>query len=292
MHPEPEPQGTTASYAQTLLLTTAAMVCFSANSVLCRLALAPGLVDAATFTSLRILSAATLLGCIVWVQKRRLPRSSCANIRSILALLAYFLFFSYAYLRLDAGSGALILIGAVQVTMLGYGFWRGERLSGLQWAGLTVALLGFVYLVLPGLNAPDPLGAVLMAISGAAWGCFSLSARGSSDPIETNAANLFGCLLPAVLLSVLTRHDLSVTGTGILIALASGGIATALGYVLWYLALRGLAATHAAVVQLSMPALVALGGVAVLSEPLTLRVLVSSALMLGGIGLLLAPTPR
>jgi drug/metabolite transporter (DMT)-like permease len=269
------------------MLTAAAMLCFAANSLLCRLALAPGLVDAATFTSLRVVSAAAILGVVIWLQQRRLPRLDRANPLSIASLFAYFIFFSFAYVRLDAGSGALILIGAVQLTMFSVAFWEGERFAVAQWAGLTVALLGFVYLVLPGASAPDPLGAVLMGISGIAWGCFSLLARSASDPVETNAANLVGCLLPAAAVSLLAVHDFEATASGALIAIVSGGVATGLGYIVWYLALRGLPATHAATVQLSMPALVALGGVLLLSEPITMRVIVASAMMLGGIGLVL-----
>jgi drug/metabolite transporter (DMT)-like permease len=269
------------------MLTAAAMLCFAANSLLCRLALGPRLLDAATFTTLRVVSAAVVLCLMVWLQRRSLPRLDRVNPPSIVALFAYFIFFSFAYLRLDAGSGALILILAVQLTMFSVALWEGERFSGLQWTGLAVALMGFVYLVLPGVTAPDPLGAVLMAISGIAWGCFSLLARGVGDPVEANASNLIGCLLPAALVSLLNAHDFEATATGAIIAMASGGIATGLGYIVWYLALRGLPATHAATVQLSMPALVALGGVALLSEPITMRVLVASALMLGGIGLVL-----
>jgi drug/metabolite transporter (DMT)-like permease len=259
------------------------------------LALAPRLVDAATFTTLRVVSAAAVLCLVVGLQRRRLPRLAQANPLSIATLLAYFIFFPFAYLRLDAGSGALILIGAVQLTMFSVAFWDGERFSGAQWAGLAVALLGFVYLVLPGASAPDLLGAVLMAASGIAWGCFSLLARGADDSVETNASNLIGCLLPAAAVNLLAAHHFEVSTTGVLLGIASGGIATGLGYIVWYLALRGLPATHAATVQLSMPALVALGGVALLSEPITMRVLVASALMLGGIGLVLrrdAGSPR
>lgn len=273
---------------RTLTLTAAAMLCFAANSVLCRLALAPGLVDAATFTSVRVASAAAMLCIVIRLQQRRLPRIDRANPLSVASLFAYFISFSFAYVRLDAGSGALILIGAVQLTMFSVAFWEGERFAAAQWAGLTVALLGFVYLVLPGASAPDPLGAVLMGISGIAWGCFSLLARGPSDPVETNAANLVGCLLPAAAVSLLAVHDFEATAGGVLIAIVSGGGATGLGYIVWYLALRGLPATHAATAQLSMPALVALGGVLLLSEPITMRVIVASAMMLGGIGLVLA----
>lgn len=274
------------------MLTAAAMFCFAANSLLCRLALAPERVDAATFTTLRVVSATAMLCLMVWLQRRRFPRLDRVNPLSIVSLFAYFIFFSFAYLRLDADSGALILIGAVQLTMFSVAFWEGERFSGSQWAGLAVALLGFVYLVLPGASAPDPLGAVLMAASGIAWGCFSLLARGADDPAETNASNLIGCLLPAAAVSLLAAHHFEVSTTGVLVAIASGGIATGLGFVVWYLALRGLPATHAATVQLSMPALVALGGVVMLSEPITMRVLVASALMLGGIGLILRRDSR
>jgi drug/metabolite transporter (DMT)-like permease len=278
------PDGT-AIPRRTLMLTVAAMFCFAANSLLCRLALAPKLIDAATFTTLRVVSGAAMLCLVICLQRRSFPRLDRANPRSVAFLFAYFVFFSFAYVRLDAGSGALILIGAVQLTMFSVAFWEGERFSALQWIGLSVALLGFVYLVLPGAHAADSLGAVLMTISGIAWGCFSLVARGASDPVETNAANLIACVLPATVISLLAAHDLEATAAGMILAITSGGIATGIGYVVWYFALRGLPATHAATVQLSIPALVAFGGVGLLSEPLTIRVLVASAMMLGGIGL-------
>jgi len=285
MQREPTPAQTNGISPRVLMLASTAMVCFAANSLLCRLALGPGLADAATFTTLRVLSAAIVLCLLVWLQRRRFPRLDRANPLSVVSLFAYFIFFSFAYLRLDAGSGALILIGAVQLTMFCVAFWEGERFSASQWAGLATAILGFIYLVLPGISAPDPLGAMLMAISGIAWGCFSLLARGASDPIETNASNFVGCLLPATVVSLLAANHFEATATGVLAAIASGSIATGLGYIVWYLALRGLPATLAATVQLSMPALVALGGVTLLSEPLTMRVLAASAMMLGGIGL-------
>jgi drug/metabolite transporter (DMT)-like permease len=267
------------------MLAAAAMFCFAANSLLCRFALAPRLIDAATFTTIRVASAAAMLWLIFWIQRRSFPRINRANPFSILSLFAYFIFFSFAYLRLDAGSGALMLIGAVQLTMFSAAFLEGERFSGLQWIGLVMSLSGFLYLVLPGASAPDPLGAVLMALAGIAWGCFSLLARGTDDPVEANATNLIGCLLPAAAVSLVAVHHFEATGTGVAAAIGSGGIATGLGYIVWYLALRGLPAAHAATVQLSMPAIVALGGVGLLSEPLTLRVLVGSAFLLGGIGL-------
>src|SRR5262245_9286971 len=287
MQQGPAPAPTAGIPLRTVVLTATAMLCFAANSLLCRLALAPRLVDAATFTTLRVGSGATILCFVVWLQRRSLPRIKRTDLLSVASLFAYFVFFSFAYLRLDAGSGALVLIGAVQLTMFSVAFCEGERFSAWQWSGLAVALSGFVYLVLPGASAPDPLGAVLMGISGIAWGCFSLLARGADDPVEANASNLIGCLPPVAVVNPLAARHFEASMVGVLVAIVSGAIATGLGYVVWYLALRRMPATHAATVQLSMPALVALGGVTLLSEPITMRVLVASAMMLGGIGLVL-----
>ena len=263
------------------------MVCFAANSILCRLALAPGLLDAATFTTLRVLSAAAMLSLVVWLQRRQLPRLAQASPLSIAALFGYLVSFSFAYMRLDAGSGALILIGAVQLSMFSIAFYEGERFTAVQWSGLGMALFGFVYLVLPGVSAPDPFGAILMAISGVAWGSFSLLARGTDHPVEVNASNLLCCLLPAILVNLSVAHEFKATAIGFMLAILSGAIATGFGYIVWYLALRQLPAARAATVQLSMPALVALGGTAFLSEPLTMRLLIASAAMLSGIALVL-----
>lgn len=270
-----------------IVLTAAAMVCFAANSIVCRLALASALIDAATFTTVRVISAAAMLSLVTVLQRRKPPRMTGVNLFSVTALFGYLAFFSFAYTRLDAGSGALILIGAVEITMMTIAFREGERFTGSQWAGLTIAVLGFVYLVRPGAGAPDALGAVLMTICGVSWGFFSLLARGAHDPLQANAGNFLCCLLPAVIVNLLGIHQIEVTSTGAGLAAASGAIATGLGYVIWYLVLRDLPAAHAATVQLSMPALVALGGVAFLSEPLTVRLLAASAAMLGGVALVL-----
>jgi drug/metabolite transporter (DMT)-like permease len=267
--------------------TAAAMVCFAANSILCRLALAPNRIDAATFTTVRVVSAAAMLSLVIALRRRQFPRMTRVNPFSATALFGYLAFFSFAYTQLDAGSGALILIGAVEFTMLTIAFREGERFTRTQWAGLIVAVLGFVYLVLPGAGAPDALGAVLMIISGVSWGLFSLLARGAHDPLEANAANFLCCLLPAVLVNLVGMHQIEVTSAGLALAAASGAIATGLGYLVWYLALRHLPAAHAATVQLSMPALVALGGIIFLAEPLTARLVAASVAMLGGVALVL-----
>lgn len=277
---------------RTLFLTSIAMLCFAANSLLCRLALAPPLIDAASFTALRAISAALMLTLVVWLRRRHLPRLSYADPRSVAALFAYLVFFSFAYLQLSAGTGALILFGAVQFTMFTVAFREGERFSLLSWGGLAVAIGGLVYLVLPGVTAPDPLAAVFMALSGAAWGFFSLLARGAGHPVEANAANFLGCAALALPLVLFFAADLHGTPGGFALAIGSGAVTSGLGYVIWYLALRDLPASRAATVQLSVPAIAALGGVLLLAEPLTLRLLMASAAMLGGIAVVLAQRSR
>jgi drug/metabolite transporter (DMT)-like permease len=274
--------------SRAILLTAVAMLCFAANSILCRLALASALIDAASFTTVRVLSGGAMLSAIAYLLRGQLPRLAQVSLASALALLGYLIFFSFAYARLDAGSGALILIGAVQITMFGIAFVEGERFLLSQWAGLGLALFGFVYLVLPGVSAPAPFGAILMALSGISWGCFTVLARDGRDPIEANAGNFLVCLLPAMIVNLLFGNPFGTTVSGLLLAATSGAIATGFGYVVWYFAIRDLPVTQAATVQLSMPALVSLGGAAFLAEPITTRLLVASAAMLGGIALVLA----
>ena len=277
---------------RTLLLTSIAMLCFAANSLLCRLALAPDLIDAASFTSVRVAAACAMLILVVWLKVRRLPRLKDAKPRSIAALFGYLVFFSFAYVRLDAGSGALILFGAVQLTMFAIALREGEPFPPLAWLGLAIAVAGLVWLLLPGASAPDPLGALLMALSGVCWGLFSLLARGASDPVENNATNFLGCLPPVLALNLAFAGETHVSPQGLALAVTSGAIASGLGYVIWYVALSGLPATRAATVQLSVPAIAAIGGVIFLSEPVTLRLVIASAAMLGGIAIVLAQRSR
>jgi len=272
---------------RTFALTSVAMLCFAANSLLCRLALAPKLIDPATFTSVRVLSAAALLTVWVLLRRRHLPRRAYASARSIAALVGYMAFFSFGYTHLSAGTGALVLIGGVQLTMLTVAWREGERFSLVSWLGLGLALLGVIYLVLPGVSAPDPLGSVLMAISGASFGLFSLLARRGNDPVEVNASNLLWCLPPLALVNLCLLGDFTGTPAGFGLAIASGALATGFGYIVWYLAVRNLTAGQAATVQLSMPAVTALGGVIFLAEPLSLRLLIASAAMIGGIAIVM-----
>jgi drug/metabolite transporter (DMT)-like permease len=271
----------------TVLLTALAMLAFAANSLLCRLALGAGTIDAAGFTGIRVASGALLLGLIVVPRWRHgdVPR---VDWRAVVMLFAYMILFSFAYLSLGAGTGALILFGAVQLTMFGFALRAGETFARLSWIGLALAIGGLVYLVSPGVTAPDPLGALLMSLAGVAWGSYSLLGRRTADPMQVTAWN-FICALPLAAVTVLlSLRNLHVTPEGAALAVASGAVASGLGYFLWYAALRGLAATQAATVQLCVPIIAAFGGVLLLGETVTLRLVTASAATLGGIALVLA----
>lgn len=203
-------------------------------------------------------------------------------------LFLYAVPFSFAYSRLSTGTGALILFGAVQVTMFVAGLRSGEGLTGLGWFGFGAAVAGVVYLVSPGVAAPAPVGAVLMTVAGVAWGFYSLRGRGAADPLRATAGNFLRSVPLALVLSALLVGAASGSWRGLALAAASGAVTSGVGYVIWYAALRGLDATRAAAAQLSVPALAALGGVAFLSERLTWRLLLASAAILGGIALVLA----
>jgi drug/metabolite transporter (DMT)-like permease len=277
----------------TLTLTTLAMIAFAANSLLCRAALASGAIDAASFTALRVVSGAALLGfLLLWPPRRRLSFS----VPMALMLFVYMLGFSLAYESLTAATGALLLFGAVQLTMLGWALRSGEVFGWVRWAGMTLALGGLVYLLLPGVTAPDPTGAALMITAGMAWGIYSLLGRGSRDPLADTAGNFLLAvplgLLAWTLVPAFGDMTVKVTGSGVLLALASGALASGLGYVLWYAALPGLGAGRAATVQLSVPVLAGLGGALLLSEPLSARLLLAGAIVLGGIALALRKGDR
>jgi len=271
-------------------LTAAALIGFAANSLLCRMALRPRLLDAATFTSIRIVSGALALLVVVGVgaaarTPRNAPITGAGSWSSAAALFAYAAAFSFAYLRIGAGTGALLLFGAVQATMLAWALRRGERLRWPEWAGLVTAIAGLVALVRPGLSAPDPAGAALMIAAGVAWGAYSLRGRGASRPLVATASNFARAVPLALALSLADMGSVHVSPRGALLAVASGTLSSGLGYGLWYAALGGLTATQAAVVQLSVPVLVAGGGVALLGETLTPRLVACGVVILGGVAL-------
>jgi drug/metabolite transporter (DMT)-like permease len=272
---------------RTAALTAAALVGFAANSLLCRMALGPRLVDAATFTSIRIVSGAVALWLLGRLAAR--PRAAAAagagSWASAVALFGYAAAFSFAYLRIGAGVGALLLFGAVQATMLAWGLRRGERLRWPEWVGLIAAVAGLIALVRPGLSAPDPGGAVLMIAAGIAWGAYSLRGRGATRPLAATASNFARAVPLAFALSIALLGSAHADARGVLLAAASGALTSGVGYSLWYAALAGLTATQAAIVQLSVPVLAAAGGVALLGEALTPRLMACGAIILGGVAL-------
>jgi len=266
-----------------VVLSALAMLAFAGNSLLCRLALARSAVDPASFTAVRLLCGAAMLGLLV-----RLRGGTWAiqgNWRSALALLTYAVAFSFAYVGLSAATGALLLFGAVQATMIGAGIRRGERLRATQLAGLGLAVGGLVGLLLPGLAAPPAGRAVLMLAAGVAWGVYSLRGQAAGDATRVNAGNFLRAAPAALLLSLLLSHGRSLDRAGLGCAVASGALASGIGYAIWYAVLPSLRATTAAVVQLSVPAIATLGGALLLAEPVTARIAVASAAILGGIGI-------
>jgi len=271
---------------RTFLLTGAAMIAFAANSLLCRVALEQPRIDPASFGSIRLASGALVLAVIVRLRADR-DRPAPPDWLAAAMLFAYVAFFSFAYLSLPAGTGALILFGAVQLTMLGAGLRAGERFAPAAWAGLSAALAGLVYLVSPGIAAPAPMGAALMAAAGVAWGVYSLRGRGVADPLGATAANFARAVPLALALSLAGAAGVRLDAGGVALAIASGALSSGLGYVIWYAALRGLTAMRAATVQLSVPPIAAIGGAWLLAEPVTWRLLLSSAAILGGIGTVL-----
>ena len=266
------------------------MLAFAGNSLLCRLALTDTAIDPATFTLVRMLSGAIALWLIV--RMRAGPRAQGGSWASALALFAYAAGFSFAYVGLSAGTGALLLFGAVQTTMILFGLWKGERLGGWQIIGLGAALGGVVALLLPGLSAPPLSSAALMILAGIAWGAYSLRGKGAGDPLAATTGNFLRTIPFVVVLSAASLTLARTDAEGIAFAIASGALTSGVGYAIWYSALRGLNATGAATVQLSVPVIAAVGGVTLLGEPVSLRLLGASVAILGGIGLVIARPNR
>lgn len=267
------------------ILTLLAMIAFASNSLLCRLALKQTSIDAASFTLIRIFSGAVALW-IIMTLRAGAPRAPLqGNWPSALALFAYAAAFSFAYVTLSAATGALLLFGAVQATMILWGLCKGEPLHLRQLAGLSVALAGLVALLLPGLSAPPLAGAVLMLAAGVAWGIYSLRGRGTSDAISATTGNFLRAVPLAVVLSIVFISRVRLDTVGIAFAILSGALASGVGYVIWYTALPSLKAASAATVQLAVPVLTAAGGILLLGEPLTIRFMLASLAVLGGIAL-------
>ncbi|MDM0117099.1 DMT family transporter [Variovorax sp. J22R133] len=273
---------------RTIALTTVAMLAFAANSILCRLALQHGGIDPASFASVRLVAGALTLGLFVRIGARQPAARKRVDWLAALMLFAYVAFFSFAYLSLSAGTGALILFGAVQITMLGAGLRSGESFGLWGWVGFLLAVGGLAWLMSPGVAAPAPLGAALMAIAGVAWGIYSLRGRGVADPLAATAGNFARAAPLALIVSVVLASQAHADASGLALAIASGAITSGIGYVIWYAALPGLSALRAATVQLSVPLIAALGGVVFMAEAITPRLALASVAILGGIAIVLS----
>lgn len=271
--------------ARVLTLTFLAMVAFASNSLLCRVALDRTNIDPASFTTIRLIAGGLALWLVVRFRNGASPGRG--NWRSALALFAYAAGFSFAYVSLPTATGALLLFGAVQATMIGHGLWTGERLLPLQLVGLVLALGGLVSLLLPGLTAPPLVGALLMLGAGIAWGVYSLRGKGMGDPTKVTAGNFLRAIPIAAVLSLLMLKNMSWDAAGFWYAVASGALTSGLGYAIWYTAMPSLKSTSAATVQLSVPVIAALGGIVFLGESVTLRLALASVTILSGIALVI-----
>ena len=295
------------------LYTITALIAFAANSLLCRMALADGAIDAWNFTAIRLLSGAACLGLIMMAQAHYLRRNSLKRTSlkqnslkrtalkqtgnfdpaaltdkgdwlSAISLVVYALCFSVAYQALDTGTGALILFAVVQLTMIGWGIYNKEPLNRIQWLALLIALIGFVYLMLPSAATPSLSGALMMAISGAAWGIYSIRGKTCVSPLRTTGFNFLRSLVAVPILALIGMSYLStISMTGVMLAVASGAIASGIGYSMWYVAMPLLKTTQSAVVQLCVPVLAAIMGVVFLSEQLTLEFIIASSVILGAV---------
>ncbi len=272
-------------YRWTLVLASLALIAFAANSVLCRLALGGSLIDATGFSAVRLTSGAFVLSAISFSGRRTPSPPSRGNWTSAVFLFLYAAAFSFAYQTLSTGTGALILFGSVQATMMITAVLSGERPHAGEWTGLAFAVGGLLYLVFPGLTAPSPEGAFLMVMAGIAWGLYTLRGRGISDPLAVTAGNFARTLPFVLLLCVVFLDDIQLSVHGAVLAAGSGAFASGLGYAVWYAALKGLTSTRASIIQLAVPVLAAAGGVLFLAEEISLRLVISALLILGGIAL-------
>lgn len=273
----------THSPIKTTLLTGLALVAFAANSVLCRLALGNEAIDAASFTIVRLLSGSIVLLMIMTATRRTAAHATKGSWSAGFMLFLYASTFSYAYVSLDTATGALILFASVQITMILLSLATGTRLHVSEWSGVAIAFSGFVYLILPGVTAPSAIGFALMTVAGIAWGIYTLKGRDSQNPLMDTAYNFLRTTPLLLLMAILTLGGSNYSVEGILLAAVSGGITSGIGYTIWYIALAGLSSTQAAVLQLSVPVIAALGGVIFVSEALSLRLVIAGTVVLGGI---------
>ena len=268
-----------------ILLTIFALVAFAFNSILCRLALGNETIDAVGFTTIRLASGAITLSIISVILNRKQTDFKRGNWLSAFFLFAYAVCFSFAYLKLTTATGALILFGSVQMTMICLALIKGERPKALEWLGLFLAFGGLIYLVFPGLSAPPFAYSILMMFAGIAWGFYTLRGKGSEKPLADTTGNFIRTAPMILLVCLLFLSDIQISSKGTIFAVLSGAIASGIGYSVWYAVLKHHTATRAAILQLSVPAIASVGGVIFLAENLSFRIILASGLILGGIGL-------
>lgn len=266
-----------------ITLITIALLAFAGNSVLCRLALGDQVVDAASFTSIRLLSGAIFLCALVRFKEKKSVSMKGGSWLSAISLFLYAATFSYAYISLDTGTGALILFGFVQLTMIAYTFMQGKRLAIVEWFGLFIAFSGLLVLLLPGASAPSLTGFILMAISGVAWGIYTIKGKGSETPLLDTATNFLKTLPFIILLTLITFYNSELSTRGIILAATSGAITSGLGYAIWYAVLKNITVIQAAISQLLVPIIASIAGVLFTNETITTKLLIASLLILGGI---------
>jgi len=274
------------SLIKTLFTTSVALTAFAANSVLCRLALGEQTIDAASFTMIRLLSGAIVLFLILQLPGKTSNSTSKGSWFAASMLFLYAISFSFAYITLDTGTGALILFGSVQLTMILITLYKGTRLHTVEWAGVLISFSGFVFLILPGISTPSFSGFILMTVAGTAWGIYTLAGRDSVNPLADTTQNFIKTIPLIIIIGIITiftNQDIQLSQKGIVLAVLSGAIASGIGYTIWYMALADLTAAQAAVVQLLVPVIAAAGGVIFVDEIITSRLLFSSVMILGGI---------
>ena len=277
------------TYVKIIASTVFALFAFAANSVLCRLALGSGAIDAASFTTIRLLSGITILFLLIQFTRQLQKSDAKTKVKtkgswlSAIMLFIYAVAFSFGYISLDTGTGALILFGAVQITMILSNVVSGIKLHWSEWLGLVIAFAGFVYLILPSVTTPSLTGFILMSISGMAWAFYTLLGRKSTNALNDTAFNFLRTSPFIFILMLFSLNSLHISESGFMLAVLSGAIASGVGYFVWYIALAGLSVTQAAVLQLFVPIIAAVGGVIFTSELITVRLIESSALVLGGI---------
>lgn len=286
------------SFLKLIFLTSVTMIAFGSNSIFARLALSEGplgaqSIDPANYTMLRLLSGAIMLAIMVnWSGRPRQNPPHKGNLLSAIALFVYAVTLSFSYTNIDTGLGALVLFACVQATMIGWSIFKGDRPRVIEILGNIIALIAFVWLVSPGLSAPDPVATFLMAMSGIAWGVYSLRGRNEPDPLAATAGNFILCVIPALCLTILFWADMHITLFGALMAILSGAVTSGIGYALWYRVLKQISATRAAIVQLTVPVIAGIGGVIFVSEDWTIRFTIASSLILGGVAMAILAKQR